>query len=166
MVEQIGGVAHLLIKGVGLVTRYSLSALLLASLSMSIASGNEVYQWRDEAGRLHFGDRANHPEAQRRVIEAPAVAAPDSGRRAAEQKLLDIMAEERLAKKQQAAERKAEKERLRQECIVMKTDLWELEHGYVVYYRFNEAGEQEFVSDQERKQQAQELRRRYEELCN
>lgn len=149
-----------------MMTRYILSALLVVALSISSVSGSEVYQWRDEAGRLHYGDRAGHPEARSRVIGPSTIIAPDSARLSAKQKLLDVLTQERLAEKQQAAQRKAEKKRREQQCADMKKELWQLEHAHVVYYQTDDAGNREYESDSDRTERAKEFRSRYEELCH
>lgn len=124
-----------------------------------------VYQWSDERGRVHFGDRPSQGATESRKIEPSSVNSTDGNRRAEQQRLLEVMTAERQSKKAAQARQRADRIEHEKRCEELAVQLEELEHGHVVYYRENAEGEREYVDEESRGKQAKLQRMLYEKNC-
>lgn len=148
--------------------------LLLGYLSFSagIATAG-IYQWTDAQGRVHFGDKPNDKGAQELIIESskPSVVTSTSAddaesRQQVQNKLLDLMDQERQQKKQAKAERKAEKIEQQRRCTILRQELADMLSGGYLYFDYNEAGEREFIDDAAHQQRVDEMRETIKSRCD
>ncbi len=87
--------------------RSLLALMLTIPCGMQVAGAQDVYQWRDEAGQLTFGDRppADRPAHRIEARPGPSPQAREAARERAEavQRLVDEMAAERRLREEAAA---------------------------------------------------------------
>lgn len=143
---------------------HKLPAVVLA-LATTAASGQEIYSWKDSAGRVHYSDMPPAEAKVRTLRKAPLApekaAAPADGRPAA-----PSLAERELAfKKRRAstaeAEEKANNERTatdarQKECSEAKAQLLAMQDGQRVA-RFAENGERVVMDDAEHEAEVERL---------
>jgi len=149
--------------------RLLLIGLILAGHTQVNAENSAaIYQWTDEKGRIHFGDRpASHGGAVKQ-LPLPPVPGPSlelNERRAAEKKLLQLMTLERAQKEAAREQERIERLEHQRRCTTLGETLSQLETGRVVYYRENAFGEREFISDEERGRQADQVRDKWQREC-
>ena len=152
------------------VWRLLLFSLALAAARSVIAENSTgIYQWTDDKGRIHFGDRpVNRSGELRELPPLPANAPSSEGmdRRAAQQRLLQVLSLERAQKKEAKERQQSEWLAHQRRCKTLGETLSQLEDGHVVYYRENEAGGRDFISDHERSLQAEQVRDKWERECS
>ena len=144
-------------------------AALLGAMLVATAHA-QVYQWKDDDGRLTYGDQPppgvdatvvrTHPAAGSwvRAQEEPAEAKPAPAG----------AAEPAISRTEQAAiaERTRQREEAREKaCQETRNYLAALESGQRVA-RFNEKGEREFLDDQARIEQIERTRQTLRDNCS
>ncbi len=142
-----------------------LVGLVLATTT--VCASAQVYEWRDAQGRLIYGDMPPVGVDARLVRGAtpPRSPDPDAASTAAERELERREAQagrtEAAAQKAAGRERAAERERV---CGQARGQLAALESGQRVA-RFNEQGEREFLTDEQRTDEIERTRRFIADNC-
>ena len=147
-----------------------LSALLFFGPGVTVA---RVYQWTDDRGQVHFGDKPADQGAKQLEFESAtgqvdstASAVDGASRRAAQKKLLGLMDQERQQKKQAKAARKAEKIEQQRRCRILRQELADMLGGGYLYFDYNEAGEREFIDDATHQQKVDDMRETIKQKCD
>lgn len=112
----------------------------IAMLWSSCAAA-EVYRWTDAQGQVHFGERP--PAGAQRVEVRPQVIEGDADGRERAARWFDARREERDAARQQASQRRGERER---ECQGLERRLAALSQGGR-YFSQDATGERHYYSD-------------------
>lgn len=142
-----------------------LVGLVLATTAMCVSA--QVYEWRDEQGRRIYGDMP--PVGVDATLVRGATPArtpdPDAASAAAERELQrrEAQSERTEAAAQEAVERERAAERERA-CGQARGQLVALESGQRLA-RFNEQGEREFLTDEQRTEEIERTRRFITDNC-
>jgi len=141
-----------------------LAALLGSAFASVAVVAADVYQWTDEHGNTHFGDRA--PATGARQIRVPTGSThADAGRQERTQRLLDEFATARAEKKASAAERARAAEERAAACDEARNRHYEYEHsGYL--YVWDDKGNKRVLSDEEHRQARETARADVENWCD
>jgi hypothetical protein len=150
--------------------RYPLKlfSLLLVSLLISLPLSAGIYQWRDEQGQMHYGDRPPDTTAeplQLRSTPAPAQPSPsEDSRRRTQKRLLEIYREERR-QKQAEAERQRQQQAERQEnCRRTRQRYARFERAGGIYQKDDQGG-RNYLDQAAREQYMQDLRADVRRWC-
>ncbi|MBL4621205.1 MAG: DUF4124 domain-containing protein [Immundisolibacteraceae bacterium] len=128
-----------------------------------------IYQWTDDQGRVHFGDKPADQGAKQLDIEASksvAGVADDASRRAVQKKLLDLMNRERQQKKQAKAKRKADKIEQQRRCTILRQELADMVSGGYLYFDYNDAGEREYIDAATQQRKVDEMGELIQTKCD
>ncbi len=128
------------------------SARVLAMLAAAFTSvtlfAADVYQWTDEHGNTHFGDKPPAVGAVRIKVHAGSAAGANGSRQERTQRLLDEFAAARAEKKAAAEERASAAQARAAACAEARNRHQEYEHtGYL--YVWDDAGNKRVLSAQE-----------------
>ncbi|MEL0082498.1 MAG: DUF4124 domain-containing protein [Gammaproteobacteria bacterium] len=115
----------------------ALAGLILVPLWVSAADSASVFQWTDDKGQVHFGDKPTHGNARPVVVKPAETIGTDSTQKDNRQRLLQVLA----------------------------AGIDELKNGHVVYYRQNEAGEREYISEQGRREMTEKAVTDFDTHC-
>lgn len=124
-----------------------------------------IYKWVDEEGRVHYGEKPPHANAERIEIREPSGATPTVRQYNVDRdKMLQIMEEERLQK--QVDERNAEQERqaLAEKCATIEKRLAEMQRGGRVYTR-DENGERVYLTEEEVTAEINRMQKAHKQHC-
>jgi hypothetical protein len=141
------------------------TSLLLFCIAFPACAG--IYRWRDEQGRIQYGD---HPPAgvAAEPVEAdpaPATRGSSPDRRIRRERVLDVLGEER---KQRDAARAAEEAALRErreQCERARRQLEETRNASFLYEPGSDPANPRILSDSERAAYTREGERAVERLC-
>lgn len=154
----------------GLRLRVAMLVLMMTAV-MGLASTvhAEVYQWTDENGKVHFGDRppANVNAETLDLPEANSSDKPqvsDAERRERQMRLLKIWEEERRVKEQAKAQEQEKWEKRKEYCRRLLGNLKDSER-IGRYYRYDKSGERVYMSDEQADQYRQALKNTYRKEC-
>jgi hypothetical protein len=131
--------------------QHSLAGLVLV-MACNTAAG-EIYKWVDADGQAHYGDRpADSEQAATEVkvdseSEAPAVA-PEQDRYQRQQKLLEVMQQQRRDKQQTQQNFEQAQKKAEADCQQARKVLAERQTAAYLY-RKGKDGEPEILSDAE-----------------
>lgn len=122
----------------------------------------EIYRWTDANGQVHFGQR---PQAGATQVEVkPQVVERDAATREREEKTARYY-EARRQEQASTAERESALQAKRdEECGTLREQLSEVSKGGR-YYRVNEAGEQEYYSEEQIAAARRQLEQRIAQRC-
>lgn len=113
---------------------------------------SEVYKWVDENGRVVYGDKPKIDNAEKiKIKNAPEKDQKYQERFLKQQKLLNVMQEERDEKnslKKQEQEKKAQQQK---ECADANKKLKNMKDSSFLYNETDDPDNPEFLSDEERK---------------
>ncbi len=141
---------------------------LLLMLLQTAHSG--VYRWTDADGKVHFGD---HPPV---VQEAEQVATPKAApaarpaensvsRQESRKRLLEQYDKERDDKRQAVNEKREERARRKQRCVMVKDQLRNYQR-YGRIYELQADGERRYFSSEEREQGLAKLKGEVKQWCD
>lgn len=148
--------------------RFPLLAVLLSLLALPVTA--DVYKWRDENGKLHFGDKppTGNSKAEKLDIKQrsntgnPTIS--DAERLKRQQRLLDSYAEDRNEKKAAAAKAQQEEKARKAACVQARDTLAEMQTaGYL--YDLDEDGNRIILSDDVRNQRIDNLQGEIDANC-
>jgi Domain of unknown function (DUF4124) len=149
------------------VLRFALIALGIAIVS-GLNAQAEIYQWRDEAGRIQFGDKPPTSGAKPiQLKQAPKPSAPAEtaeARRARTQRLLNEYATERDEREAALAKEQAALIERRQACVAARDRLYDLESSSVLYSR-DSAGNKQYLPEVELRNERERARAQVKALC-
>lgn len=146
--------------------------VLLACAAPAVLA-QTIYSWKDASGRVHYSDSPPADAQVRTLKQAPMTPRP-AAPQATPGNVPQTAADKELAfKKRRAdaaeAEDKARKQQLadeqrQQDCAHFRHQLAGLESGQPTM-RYNEAGEQVFISNDERSNETERTRQYLEHNC-
>ena len=143
---------------------FAVSTLLLISLSFSINAWSEIYQWTDENGQTHFGDRAPSQTVAKEISSqvdqiniTSELSSPEMMLRHEQAK--DAEREQHYKDWQEQQENKPDKS---EKCKELK-ELLQIVKGRVVFV--DEQGKDLKISETVRKQRASELEDGIRQYC-
>ncbi|HEY5703816.1 MAG TPA: DUF4124 domain-containing protein [Gammaproteobacteria bacterium] len=138
---------------------------MLCCLLCTMVSAAEVYKWEDEQGRVHYSHKPPDDGADAIEIKPHHEADQATLKRIEKnEKLLRVYEEERQISKQEAMEARKEEEERRKQCTRAKKALDNLEYAGRLY-RLNENGEKVFLSEEERNNEKQAIRKQMKKVC-
>ena len=141
--------------------------LLSFAFTASFASA-EIFQWQDDQGRTHFGDRRPHSSITVKKVELP-ITNVESGQalqdwRDDRHQQLQSLDQQRQIERNQHAQDSQRQARRQQQCKNLRDQLRAAqEAGYV--FRYNEQGEKVVFADQERDDYQANLSRQLQYYC-
>ena len=142
--------------------------VMLATLqAISSMAQAEVYRWVDEDGVAHFTDKPkSHPDAEKIEIKTDALNkdSNQSQRLKKQRRLLNVIDEERRIKQQEQEKEKQEKLARQKKCKNAKNTLDSyLRSGQL--FDVDKNGNKFYLSDQEREQEIQRMKKIVEYWC-
>ena len=140
-------------------------AMIVVLQVVAAETPSSMYQWTDNQGQIHFGDKPVDSGAQPLVLQPLPTTVISNDRQAAQQRLLQVMTAERQQKKQAKEQLRLQRAERKKHCDKLNEELDELEHGRVVYYREDEAGERQYIDDEARSLMAVKHRNLFEKNC-
>jgi len=145
---------------------------LLAGLFATTTLNAQVYEWKDESGKMNYSDKppVGSIHQQRTVLSAPAAAAATPSLDPAQKTAADRELEFR--KRQREAQQNAEKQnkeqiasaQIKEHCTNARRQLQLLESGERISQR-DDKGERYFLDDAQREQEIANVRRIVEDGC-
>ena len=146
--------------------------VLLACVATPLLA-QAIYSWKDASGRIHYSDTPPADAQTRSIRQAPQAPRPVTSE-AAGANTPQTAAEKELAFRKRRAEateteekarkQKQVEEQQQQDCTRFRQQLSGLESGQVTV-RFNDAGEQVYISDEERASEVARTRQYLERSC-
>lgn len=148
-----------------------LKTLLCVALLLTGHSGYllaEVYKWTDEQGRVHYGDKPRHQNAESVKLprqETPAAVPGHEERLEKQRRLLNAFEEERRIKREADAKAREEKAERRRKCLDIRDDLRTYEDTPILY-RLDKEGKRIYMSPEERERVIAKTRLQIEQWCD
>jgi hypothetical protein len=160
-----------------LVSPRQLLVVALVSLMMVTGVNGEVYRWVDANGKVHFSDKAptssgaGHGAVKVETLDlpeqGPAYAAPDiseSERMQRQQRLVNMLEQERLAKQRAKAEAKQKEQELASRCERFRNRLKYMDEVNR-FYKEQPDGTRTYLNDAEADKLRADRKRQYVEEC-
>ncbi len=143
---------------------------LLATLAVPASA--ELYQWKDEQGRVHYSDLKPVGTQVRTLPQKPAPASdttsssPDDSqaRKERQRRLADILRKEDEEREAQSRRAAADRAKHQQECLKHRKYLQEIEGRRI--YDEGKNGERIFVDDKTRDARVREIEQALAEYCS
>ncbi len=134
------------------------------------STNGEVYKWVDENGRTHYGEKPPAADAEEMKIKSSASPADSSGKspeeiNAERERLLKVYEEERQQKEEEKLEQENRQAELREKCMELENKLQDMKEGGAQYYRVDESGKRQYVSDEELQKRIQTMQELYNKEC-
>jgi hypothetical protein len=128
-----------------------------------------VYQWTDEHGHVHFGDRP-HEGATERVLPTSAPKASSSkglaqNRRQRRQRMLDVYEQERADKREAVQKAKQAREARKKQCLNARARYDGYSNAGSIY-NYLESGEREYLDKAQRQRFIVQLKAEVERYCD
>lgn len=146
-----------------------LTALCFGCCCAVVAQAGDIYRWTDAQGRVHYGERPPHEQAEKLDLPkatpgSAAVPADEASRRLRRQRLLESFEYEREQKKVEQA-KAAEQRRQQARACERAQRYWRgLLHPGPIYIT-QDNGERKYLSDEQRRSEQARFRPRYRKLC-
>lgn len=113
---------------------------------------SDVYKWIDDDGKVIYGDKPATDNAEKiKIINAPEKNHQDQERVKKQQKLLNIIQEERDEKISLKKEDKEKKDQQKLKCAETIKELQETKDVSALYEKTDDPDNPKFLSDEERK---------------
>ncbi len=130
------------------------SITLALCLLLPALSAADIYKWTDEKGQVHYGEKPGTGTSESIAIperrRQPATPAPDDKQRLENIKRWNAARQrEREQARQKQAELQERKAKQKKRCNKLKNELADLQRGGVSWYRLDEAGQRQYMSDQQ-----------------
>jgi len=149
--------------------------LCVAVLLLVSAVGQaDVYEWVDDKGHIHYGDRLPEGMAAKKIDmpaekanakQIPSSDISDAERRQRLKRIAETLSFERKAREGVRQKKQEEKMEKQATCERLRIRLDELK-SVNVYYRRDEKGKRVFISDKERKYLDAVAEKKYQEKCS
>ncbi|MGH8534366.1 MAG: DUF4124 domain-containing protein [Gammaproteobacteria bacterium] len=98
------------------------------------SDGAEIYKWVDDHGTAHYGERPQNKGAVKLTVTAkPSVGLRDQERFKRQERLLEVFEEEGQEKAAAAQEKRLEKEKRNQNCVLARRQLFNYERASMIY---------------------------------
>jgi hypothetical protein len=144
-----------------------LAACLAALISLPLQA--EVYQWTDEEGRVHYSDRPAHESAQQMQLPKTQASSQTQSMPAERQQLrrrmLEVYEQERLDKREAAAQVKQQREERRRQCYNARAQYENYSNAGSIYER-QDNGERIYLDKQQREQYLAGLKAEVKRYCD
>ncbi len=127
---------------------------------------SEVYKWTDEDGKIVYGDKPASDNANK--INIKNTHKQDQAyqeRYKKQQKLLNVMQEERDEKIAKQNEEQEKKEKQEQQCADFRKELQESKDAKVVYEKTDDPNNPRFYTDEERKVEEEKYEKYIKKNC-
>ena len=112
----------------------------------------EVYKWIDENGKVVYGDKPTSSDADKIKIKSSPVQDPVvQGRNEKQNKLLNVMQQERDERNDLKKEEKGKKEEQMKICADARKELQEIKDASYLYRETDDPNNPEIITDEERK---------------
>ena len=112
----------------------------------------EVYKWIDENGKVVYGDKPTSSDADKIKIKSSPVQDPVvQGRNEKQNKLLNVMQQERDERNDLKKEEKGKKEEQMKICADARKELQEIKDASYLYRETDDPNNPEIIIDEERK---------------
>ena len=150
--------------------------VLCVSVLLLVSAGGQadVYQWVDDKGQVHYGDRSPEGMAAKK-IDMPTVKANarpvlpseigNAERRQRQKRITETLSFERKSREDALQKKQEKKEEKQAKCERFRIGLVESK-SVNVYYRRDEKGKRVFISDKERKRLDAAAEKKYQENCS
>lgn len=127
---------------------------------------SEVYKWIDEDGKTVYGDKPVSENAHKIDIKRkPTEDKKHKERYKKQQKLLDVMQEERDEKIASTKAEKEKKEEQKQQCAKIRKELKETKEASAIYKETDDPNNPKIYSDEERKAEEDKYENYIKENC-
>ncbi len=132
--------------------------LIIVFFQFCVSHANaEVYKWIDENGKIVYGDKPTSTDADKIKIKSAPVHDPVvQGRNKRQNKLLNVMQQERGERDTLKKEEKQKKEEQMSICVDARKELQEIKDASFLYRNTDDPNNPEIITDEERK--AEELK--------
>jgi hypothetical protein len=128
--------------------------------------GGEIYKWVDDDGTVHYGERPHNKDAVKlNVIAKPSVGIRDQERFKRQERLLKVFEEERQEKASAAQEKRLEKEKRNQNCMLAHRQLFNYERASMIYKK-DKKGNRVVFAHNERVEAERGAREAVEHWCD
>jgi len=112
----------------------------------------EVYKWIDENGKVVYSDKPTSSDADKIKIKSSPVQDPVvQGRNEKQNKLLNVMQQERDERNDLKKEEKGKKEEQMKICADARKELQEIKDASYLYRETDDPNNPEIITDEERK---------------
>lgn len=126
----------------------------------------EVYKWIDENGKTVYGDKPVAENANVvKIKNKPASDKTYQKRIDKQQKLLDVMQDERAEKKANEKQTQAKKEQQQQQCAKLRKELQQAKDASMLYEKTDDPDNPRIYSDEERQIQISKYEKHIKENC-
>ena len=126
----------------------------------------EIYKWVDDHGTVHYGERPHNKDAVKLNVTAkPSVGIGDQERFKRQERLLKVFEEDRQEKAAAAQERRLEKEKRNQNCMLARKQLFNYERASMLYKK-DELGNRVVFERNERVEAERGAREAMEYWCD
>ena len=130
---------------------------IIFSLFCVCNANADVYKWIDENGKIVYGDKPISSDANKiKIKKAPVQDPVVQQRNERQNKLLDVMKQERDERDALKKEEKEEKDKQKKMCEDARKELQEIKDASFLYQKTDDPNKPIIMSDQERK--VEELR--------
>ncbi|MCZ6802661.1 MAG: DUF4124 domain-containing protein [Proteobacteria bacterium] len=142
-----------------------ITTLLTIQLFCLNTAYSEVYKWTDEDGKVVYGDKPASNNADKIIIKntTPKQDKHFQERQKKQQKLLDVLQEERNEKIALKKEEKEKKEK--QKCAEIRKELQETKNASHLYEKTDDPNNPKIVSDERRKIVEEKYKNYIKENC-
>jgi uncharacterized protein DUF4124 len=138
-------------------------SLLLLQINTAYS---EVYKWIDENGKTVYGDKPTSNNADKIKIKNPPKQDKHyQDRYKKQQKLLDVMKEERYEKIALKKKEKEKKEKEKQKCAKTIKELQEMKNASFLYEKSDDPNNPKIISDDQRKLEEEKYEKYIKENC-
>ena len=131
----------------------SVKLLIIVFFLFCVSHANaEVYKWIDENGKVVYGDKPTSSDADKIKIKSSPVQDPVvQGRNEKQNKLLNVMQQERDERNDLKKEEKGKKEEQMKICADARKELQEIKDASYLYRETDDPNNPEIITDEERK---------------
>lgn len=126
----------------------------------------EVYKWIDENGKTVYGDKPVTENANVvKIKKKPTTDKTYQERIEKQQKLLDVMQDERAEKKASQKQEQAKKEQQQQQCAKLRKELRQAKDASMLYEKTDDPDNPRIYSDEERQIEISKYEKYIKENC-
>lgn len=126
----------------------------------------EIYKWVDDHGTAHYGERPQNKGAVKLTVTArPSVGIRDRERFKRQERLLKVFEEERQEKAAAAQEKRLEKEKRSQNCVLARRQLFNYQRASMLYKK-DKLGNRVVLEHNERLEAERGAREAVEHWCD
>jgi Domain of unknown function (DUF4124) len=126
----------------------------------------EVYKWIDENGKVVYGDKPTSSGADKIKIKSAPVQDPVvQGRNERQNKLLNVMQQERGERNVLKKEEKQKKEEQMKICADARKELQEIKDASFLYRNTDDPNNPEIITDEERKAEQLKYEKYIKKYC-